>query len=314
MYTSSIASFLTRGQTEGTLMRQVILTADGVPGAVELSTEPTVQSVMITPEAAKELLQLNSKNRKLTPARVREHVETLSKGLFVLTNDAITIDTNGVLVNGQHRLTACVETGIPIPALLLTGASPEVREVLDTGARRSFAQALYMHGEADTGNLAASLSLHYQYSHDQLTTSMRTVGGIGSGPSTGVGARPRLSHATLLQWHGEHPEVASALMVCRNVKHALPMVKISSATVWYALASQVEPYETEAFYTRVLKGEGLFSREPENALRNWLIRADRNMHRAIQLAGFVKAWNAKRDNRELSVIAVRQVEAYPKVR
>lgn len=67
----------------------------------------------ITPEIAMSILENNDVNRNIS----RSHVDALASDMrlnhWVLSPDPIIVHSDGRLLNGQHRLTAVIKTGIP---------------------------------------------------------------------------------------------------------------------------------------------------------------------------------------------------------
>ena len=73
----------------------------------------------ITPSYAAELRSRNYKfNRDLIKANVNDLKKMMVDGRFVLTNDAIVIDSNGVMKNAQHRCEHMPALQSPVPGSL----------------------------------------------------------------------------------------------------------------------------------------------------------------------------------------------------
>jgi hypothetical protein len=98
---------------------------------------PRVDLVTITPGDASLLLSANEGNRKIRDHRVAQYAAIMRAGGWMLTGDAIVIDRDGNLINGQHRLMAVIESGRPCPFVVLRGADPASYSVMDTGSPRS---------------------------------------------------------------------------------------------------------------------------------------------------------------------------------
>ena len=93
--------------------------------------------VDITPIKAKQLLEFNSKNRKVN-ARFENYCETIiSDGEFYLTPDAISFDSNGIISNGQHRLLAIANNNKTCRCLVAIGIEQNLG--IDNGHARSVA-------------------------------------------------------------------------------------------------------------------------------------------------------------------------------
>ena len=123
------------------------------------------RTVTITPKKAAEMLEHNGHNRPLTRTRVREFAEAMKRGDWQLTHQGIAFDTDGQLKDGQHRLAAIVEADQPVTMMVTTDLPPETFDVLDTGKRRTAADALTINGEKSTSMLAAMVRVIWLAEH-----------------------------------------------------------------------------------------------------------------------------------------------------
>lgn len=111
----------------------------------------------ITPEIASSWLIKNSNNRPLSSYWVDTLVSAMKKGEWKYNAEAIKFDEDGNLLDGQHRLTAIVKSGVSIQALVVYGLAPEVFITLDQGRKRTTRDDLAMNGVHNTSNIAAAL-------------------------------------------------------------------------------------------------------------------------------------------------------------
>lgn len=94
--------------------------------------------VNLSPSQAKEILKRNTNNRKLSSKTVSNLQKQMINGEFKLSNDAITFDSDGVLTNGQHRLTAlALSEGKAESVPFLFGFDVQQFMGMDTGRRRT---------------------------------------------------------------------------------------------------------------------------------------------------------------------------------
>ncbi len=100
--------------------------------------------VTMTPEWAAKLLETNTKNRRISKNTVEAMARDMSQGRWRLNGDAIRIDRDGNLLDGQHRLTACVAAGVPFETLLMTGLDQEDQLTIDRGRPRGVGDNLAM--------------------------------------------------------------------------------------------------------------------------------------------------------------------------
>lgn len=123
--------------------------------------------VTMTPEWASSILQSqNNHNRKIRLNAVKKIASAIAAGDWKLTHQGIAIDANGQLQDGQHRLTAIMQAGIPVQVLLTTGCDPSSFDVLDCGVNRTAADALQLIGAALAPKSAAGIKYYLLYLSD----------------------------------------------------------------------------------------------------------------------------------------------------
>ena len=113
----------------------------------------------ITPELAKRYLACNVKeNRSLSGTTVAKYAADMVNGDFVINNSAICFNDLGQLIDGQHRLKACVQAGVPFKTFVTRNLPAESYKVIDTGRPRD-----------------AKAALKYSHSGDRLFYSTDTI-------------------------------------------------------------------------------------------------------------------------------------------
>lgn len=117
----------------------------------------------VTPEAAQELLELNINNRNVRPDAVTRLADDLRNGRFLRTAATIAIDTDGHILDGQHRLHACVEAGVPMQCIVISGLDPEAFTATDKGSRRSLGDTLKREGIPNFTRVAALATAAHQW-------------------------------------------------------------------------------------------------------------------------------------------------------
>ena len=116
-------------------------------------TEPTAQQVLVTPEMAMKWLERsNLNNRKLSEKRVQVMARDITEGRWMLTHAGIAFESNGTLIDGQHRLWAIVEAGIPVELFVWRNVDPKTMMVIDCGISRTMADILNIAGENEDVN------------------------------------------------------------------------------------------------------------------------------------------------------------------
>lgn len=107
------------------------------------SAEPMTMRVNMTPDLARQLLTQNKRNRPLSTPHVVALAKKMKAGEWVLTHQGIAIDSDGVLQDGQHRLSAVIMANVTVPMMMMTGMPPENFDAIDVDGRpRSVADLL----------------------------------------------------------------------------------------------------------------------------------------------------------------------------
>ena len=97
----------------------------------------------ITPDVAEEMLKANVHNRNMSREPLKN---AIMNGEWKLNGAAIVFSDDGVLLDGQHRLKACVDTGIPIDTIVVRGVSHYAQITMDTGKKRNVVDYLKLLG------------------------------------------------------------------------------------------------------------------------------------------------------------------------
>ncbi len=107
----------------------------------------TAEIIFITPEMAAEMVSHNyDSNRQIIKSNLLDISKMMKSNQFVLSPDALLFDTEGVLINGQHRTTAVVETGLGQWFLVLKNVSHDIGNIVDTGRSRTMCDRINFRG------------------------------------------------------------------------------------------------------------------------------------------------------------------------
>lgn len=106
--------------------------------------DKTMQLVEVTPEMAVEILSSNYEDqRNINKAAVEKLRRAMEAGEWAPEiAGPIIVSEDGELLDGQHRLTAVVLHGEPVPMWVYRGASAKDFPKIDSGMGRTMAQAL----------------------------------------------------------------------------------------------------------------------------------------------------------------------------
>lgn len=107
----------------------------------------TARVETITPEKAARWLELNEGNRNIVPAHVKRLAKDMARGVFATTNETVAFDLSGRLIDGQHRLTAIVESGKAVQMIVVRNLPEDARLWVDQGRKRTLSDAAKFHEE-----------------------------------------------------------------------------------------------------------------------------------------------------------------------
>lgn len=111
---------------------------------------------IISPDAAKHYLTRNFEtNRRLSPKNVHKHISSMQKGKWVISTDCIGFDIRGRLINGQHRLTAIVQSNTSQPFIVVRNLPVQSAQVLDLGKKRMMDERLSIAGKTLSRHLCS---------------------------------------------------------------------------------------------------------------------------------------------------------------
>lgn len=211
---------------------------------------------------------------------------------------------DNVLLDGQHRLLAIIDAGIPVPTYVIHGLDPKAQMVMDTGRRRSLGDQLKLRGEKNTQQLAATITrvILTRIGEKALRTP----------------ARYRPSTAQALRFLDKEPTIRQAVIEGRRTATKLGGTSLAVLATCFYLFNDIDTAGCDEFFERLRDGEGLPSGDPILMLRNRLIANNRNRGETppyIVQAWVIKAWNSFRKDLPMSQVSFRAIgqnpEAFP---
>ncbi len=118
-----------------------------------------ISPILATPAWATLVLeQYNHHNRAMNAFTVQRYVRAMFEDAFPFNGDTVRFDTEGILLDGQHRLRAIVESDKSQWLLVVTGLQRgAVLGTIDIGRKRSHSENLALDGERQTSLLASGL-------------------------------------------------------------------------------------------------------------------------------------------------------------
>ena len=131
-----------------------------------------IQLVTITPEMAEEMLKRNIANRKVNQANVNRIAADMATGNYRINGETIKISSNGEILDGQHRLLACIKSGVPFKSYIVYNVEREAIGTIDMGKGRSVADSLNVMGcNIKSGIIPA---MNFYFNRGQKLTTAQT--------------------------------------------------------------------------------------------------------------------------------------------
>lgn len=240
----------------------------------------------ITPARAAELLKRNDGNRKLRPGIVKQYAEAMTSGQWKINGETIVLN-GSKLLNGQHRLTACVKAGVPFHTFVVEGVSAEAFDTFDTGRKRTAGDALSILGEKDANTIAAALALVDKYMTGRLLT------------------QKRYTNTQICDLLEKYPGIRDHAGN-RNLRGGL--FHRSNGIALSYLFSLSDAEANEAFWADLASGAALEDGDPVLTLRNTLIKnslSKAKLRREDLMTMIIRAWNHRRDGNKIKFLRIR---------
>lgn len=236
-----------------------------------------IRKELITPKRAEELLGYNTNNRQLNTHYVSHLALQMKLGKWQENGEAIKLNGK-LLLDGQHRLCAVVESNKPQEMLVIDELGDDAFKTIDQGMRRSAGHIMGIAGIANGNMLAAAVG---------LVTLVKN-----KGKRIGRWRPP----AEIIDFIEKHPGLHnSAQRIGPTPQYLCPR---SMFVAMHYLFSMSDAACADKFIDQVLSGEHMTSRAPAMVLRNRIIAEKQHggigsmAARTYLVALFIKAWNA----------------------
>jgi hypothetical protein len=146
----------------------------------------------VTPKMAFEYLQKNTMNRPINKSHLRSVCRQMRDGLWKSNGDSIRFSVTGELLDGQHRLLAICETGLPQDMIVVRGLPLDSFATIDSGSKRTAGDVVALAGYKNANTISAvarSIMLMQRIGHpfyvmdkSKVPTSSETLDFIDENP------------------------------------------------------------------------------------------------------------------------------------
>lgn len=246
------------------------------------------QICMITPALAKQMLETNKNNRRVSKGRVKMYAEDMRNGNWKLNGQAISFYEDKALADGQHRLLAIIESNTPIQSLVITGLERDVMPTIDSGKERSLYNDLQFEGIKGAETIA---SIIRKYVAIRNNLCIGHTNGLGAGAANSLGHR-----AEQLELYRKHKELIENITKLsykwKSRFHLLRLSIYGGICLHLILDKRHEESKVYDFFEQLTSGK--CSNQSIAAYRDWLLmnRTKEDKYgAAVEMNALAQCWN-----------------------
>jgi hypothetical protein len=252
-------------------------------------SEPTHAFERITPAQAEKMLRTNEVNRQIRPSRVAQYARDMENDRWNFSAPLM-FDTEGKLIDGQHRLTAQVKAKKTLKWLVIRGVPSSAQRTMDNTGVRTPADQLHMGGEKNASLLVAVARNIYRIENDMM-----------AGGTT-------ISTEEVLRTVETHPELRHSVeMAIQSRGKSITPIAPNVVGAGHWMIAQVNGQaEADMFIWRVINLTGERDGSPVLALArrcNEIKRQQQRVAHRDYLAMLIKAWNYDVEGKSINKIA-----------
>ncbi len=254
---------------------------------------------LVTPKQAKEWLESsNTKNRNIREQHVNMLAREMELGRWKENGDAICFDWNGRLLDGQHRLSACMKSDKPFYTNVTRNIDPAADITKDKGIPKTASDHLVLEGEKHGTLLASILRGIWAWENGKLS-GYRSI---------------KTSTADLIDTLRQHPNARESATAVQN-NDVMP--GSLAGFCHYAFGTK-DPDARDVFFHRLFTGLDVAPTDSVYHLRQYMLHAKSSRTQAkltvtSTLALTINAWNAMRQGKFVKQLKYRAATEFPTI-
>lgn len=248
----------------------------------------------ITPERARELLKQNINNRVTSETNVRYLMKQFSDGKWMLNGESIKIAESGEILDGQHRLKACIRAGISFVTMVVYNVPVNSKHTMDTGKNRSATDVLSFSVDGKyIGRLSSVSKFIMNFERGAFGTAASNSGRGGQAKHTSPDNTDVLNF--VLNTEGFQYFVEHSTKIHYSGDRCVPP-KLFTGLHWI-ISQKANEELADSFFTTLSTGIGVLPENPIFILRRKLISMkmdSKNIDKLSHLQtlwAIVKTWN-----------------------
>lgn len=247
---------------------------------------------------------MNTHNRRKDKKSIATYAACMRNGKWMLNGEPIIISDTNVILDGQNRLYACVEAGVPFQTLLIWGIAEDAFKTIDIGKTRTAGDILFIDDIKNANSVSAAIARYFS-----LCSGRTQIKGGGCNDGGIRLAEIGKSRSDVLDFYRDHEAVCTEVgehltRLGKTGRMVMSGSNIGGYELYLILEKGYSKESVFSFFNQLVSGKNV-----ENPtillLRDALIR-----HKMKQkvLTGkqrsvyFAKTWNAYVTGKELKVL------------
>lgn len=268
-----------------------------------------VPSVDVTPELAAELLHLNGRNRPISDRYVKDYSRAMQSGAWRFAGGTIGISAEGLIIDGQKRLLAIIDSGTTQQFNIQTGLDRAAFDVVDIGQQRTAADTIAVAGYKNYNVLAGMVKLVIYYKNGRLRAST----------SSSKTSDPRLSNKDVLDYIEKHMNrelMEESATFGNKLNYRAKFFSNTTYAAFFYLFAGKDRDAAILFFEMLTSGENISKTSYSMIflLRNKLInmmQSATTFRTTDKYALLIKAWNYFRVGKEVQMLSWQPKEDFP---
>jgi hypothetical protein len=282
------------------------------------------EAVTITAAMAEKWLEKMVKNRPLSESKYVEYAIAMDEGKWSENAETIKFNGDGELIDGQHRLKACILANKSFRSLVAYNVTDEhAFATIDVGKVRPHSDIFAIAGYPDSANCSSAAMLVYQYKNEHFSAK----GGVARRYTKNskefmkkleaLPTKAGVSKEELLRFSEPYKDrIIGAVRFASSLK-TNKMLSRALAAGCFILFSEKSEVDAKRFFTDLCEGVGLSGSDPVYWLRERLISNMGGAHklrRGAVLHLILKAWNKRRAGEKTKTLKLIEGEEFPKIK
>lgn len=264
-------------------------------------TQPYTMVETITPQIAEQYLSTNVANQRQVKKRVvANFARDMQRGKWQLNMQPIAFDQAGQLIDGQHRLLACIKAGVPFQTAVSRGVQNEAFYTFDVGAPRTVKNLLEIEGVQDRAHIASAARILHAY-------EQHAMGVIDFHTAMHSGLLSRTEQLEFINQRLTELQAANLAITSKRVLKGL--LPLSWANVLFVIFHRIDVVLAESFFETLASGANLRENDPIYVLRQRLVSMAASRTRSEYmheiLAMTIKTWNRVRKGEKAKILVYK---------